>query len=170
MIAPYPKAKNVSEEFAAIEQTFKVIEDVIISIRRLKAMLELGNANVEQVFVKLNTSVDENMLKLFVEKLAKVKNLHIVQEKQEGCVCDVSDLSESYIELKGIDLSAIFTRLNNQKAKLEKEIAKLQGMLGNENFIKNAPKAVLEQNTQALELAQEKYAKIQNELKTLSQS
>ena len=133
-------------------------------------MLELGNANVEQVFVKLNISVDENMLKLFVEKLAKVTNLQIVEDKQMGCVCDVSDLSESYINLQGIDLSAILTRLNNQKAKLEKEIVKLQGMLGNENFIKNAPKAVLEQNIQALELAQEKYAKIQNELKTLTQS
>lgn len=168
MIAPYPKAQAVSKEFSTIEQTFRVIEDVIVSIRRLKAMLELGNASVEQVFVKPNVSIDENMLKLFVEKLAKVKNLHIVQSKQEGCVCDVSELSESYMNLQGIDLSAITTRLNNQKTKLEKEITKLQGMLGNENFIKNAPKAVLEQNTQALNLAQEKYAKIQNELKTLA--
>ena len=170
MIASYPKAKPISEEFSSIEQTFKVIEDVIVSIRRLKAMLELGNANVEEVFVKLNVSVDKDMLELFVCKLAKVTRLHIVQGKQEGCVCDVSELSESYMNLKDIDLSAIITRLNNQKAKLEKEIAKLQGMLGNENFIKNAPKAVLEQNTQALSLAQEKYAKIQNELKTLLQS
>ncbi len=170
MITPYPKAKPISEEFSSIEQTFKVIEDVIVSIRRLKAMLELGNANVEEVFVKLNVSVDKDMLELFVCKLAKVTRLHIVQGKQEGCVCDVSELSESYMNLKGIDLSAIITRLNNQKAKLEKEIAKLQGMLGNENFIKNAPKAVLEQNTQALNLAQEKYAKIQDELKTLLQS
>ncbi|CAM3383743.1 valine--tRNA ligase [Helicobacter labetoulli] len=170
MITPYPKAKPISEEFSSIEQTFKVVEDVIVSIRRLKAMLELGNANVEEVFVKLNVSVDKDMLELFVCKLAKVTRLHIVQGKQDGCVCDVSELSESYMNLKGIDLSAIIKRLNNQKAKLEKEIAKLQGMLGNENFIKNAPKAVLEQNTQALSLAQERYAKIQNELKTLLQS
>ena len=37
-------------------------------------------------------------------------------------------------------------------------------MLGNENFIKNAPKAVMEQNQSALHNAQEKLDKINAEL------
>ena len=55
-------------------------------------------------------------------------------------------------------------RLKRQKEKLEKEIAKLNGMLNNERFVANAPEAVITENKQALEDAQNKIAKVSREL------
>ena len=70
--------------------------------------------------------------------------------------------------MSGVDLAPIIERLNAQKLKLEKEIAKLSGMLNNERFVANAPKEVVEQNQKSLSDAKDKLAKIDEELKTLS--
>lgn len=164
MIHSYPKAMEKNEQHSQLERTFEVIQDVITSIRRLKAMLELGSTNIECIFVKLNAPFEHSLLEQFVCKLAKVKTLCITQQKPKDCVGDVSKYCECYIQLGEIDLQAIGTRLHNQRQKLEKEITKLQAMLGNENFIKNAPKAVMEQNQSALHNAQEKLDKINAEL------
>ncbi|NOZ91196.1 MAG: hypothetical protein GXO60_07945, partial [Epsilonproteobacteria bacterium] len=47
------------------------------------------------------------------------------------------------------------------------EIAKLNGMLNNEKFVANAPEHVVAQNKKALSEAEEKMAKIEDELKEL---
>ncbi|TLD96800.1 valine--tRNA ligase [Helicobacter jaachi] len=168
MIAPYPKARALDSNLAQIERDFNIIQDVIISIRRLKATLELGNAPVEKVYVKLNAALAKSLLEQFVCKLAKVAHLELVSDKIAGSVVDVSEYCECYMQLTGVDLSAITARLNNQKQKLEKDITKLQSMLSNEQFIKNAPPHVFEQNKQALSAAQEKYDKINAQLSAFS--
>ncbi|MCI7587696.1 MAG: hypothetical protein MSS71_07585, partial [Campylobacter sp.] len=67
----------------------------------------------------------------------------------------------------GIDTAPILKRLNAQKTKLEKEIAKLENMLNNEKFVANAPESVLKTNRQGLAAAKDKLAKVIDELKNL---
>lgn len=167
MVHAYPKAYELDSNLARNQSHFILIQDVIVSIRRLRAMLELGNKPLRRVFVKLSSECENEIFHQFVCKLSRVEEIVLVDSKVSGCVGDVSDLCECYIELDGIDLSAIYTRLHNQRAKLEKEIAKLESMLNNERFLKNAPQAVLEQNRSALTLAQQKLSKIQNEIHAL---
>ena len=167
MIAPYPKAEAESMQDIALQQSFYIIQDVIISIRRLRAMLELGLAPLNEVYVKLGDNVDTALLEQFVCKLTKVGAVHITHTKPKASVGDVGEFCECYIQLEGIDLSAITSRLSHQKQKCEKELQKLQSMLGNEKFIQNAPKAVLEQNRTNLQNTQEKYDKICAELDAL---
>ena len=80
---------------------------------------------------------------------------------------DKSERVESFIPLAGVDTSAIVARLNSQKGKLEKEIAKLEGMLGNEKFLANAPAEVLEKNREGLAAAKAKFEKVVSELANL---
>ncbi|RUM68699.1 MAG: hypothetical protein DSZ08_07755, partial [Sulfurovum sp.] len=67
-----------------------------------------------------------------------------------------------------IDMTPIITKLTRQKEKLEKEIQKLNGMLNNEKFVANAPEAVITENRQALEDAQNKIHKVSAELNNFS--
>lgn len=166
MISAYPKAHDMQDE--VLEQHFYVIQDVIVCIRRLRAMLELGLASIESIYIKLNNSIDNILLEQFVCKLAKVQSVCITQTKPKASVGDVGEFCECYIQLEGIDLSAIISRLQSQKQKCEKELQKLQSMLNNEKFIQNAPKAVLEQNRVNLQNTQEKYDKICTELNALT--
>lgn len=82
-------------------------------------------------------------------------------------VRDVSQNVESFIALSGIDTAPIIARLQSQKIKLEKEILKLENMLGNEKFVTNAPQEVLQTNQTGLNNAKTKLEKILSELKSL---
>jgi valyl-tRNA synthetase len=103
----------------------------------------------------------------FIEKLAKVDRVELVSSKPEPAVADVSDHLESYISTAEIDMGPILAKLEKQKAKLEKEIMKLSGMLNNEKFIANAPAHVVEENRKALAEAEQKLEKVKGELEAL---
>jgi len=100
-----------------------------------------------------------------IEKLGKVEELTFVDAKIDNCVTDVSDNLETFISTDDVDMLAIIGKLTKQKEKLEKEIAKLNGMLNNERFVANAPEQVIAENRQALSDAVEKMAKVEGELK-----
>lgn len=164
MIMSYPK---VGQGDAQIEKIFNLIIESIISIRRAKATIDIANQSIDKAYIKLNNELNLSKYEAFITKLAKVKNVEFISEKRSDCVCDVSDNLEVFIPLSGVDLSAIVQRLNAQKEKLSKEIAKLNAMLGNEKFVANAPKEVVEQNKKALFEAENKLQKVQDELKSL---
>ena len=107
------------------------------------------------------------MIRPFIEKLAKVENLSFIDNKLENSVTDVSDNLESFISTEDIDMSATIAKLTRQKEKLEKEIAKLNGMLSNKRFIENAPKSVVENSQKSLKDATDKLAKVREELKKI---
>ena len=123
--------------------------------------------------MRLNAPIDSALLTLFVSKLARIENLTILDSTSPNpteCISDVGEMTQSFVELSGIDVSAIITRLTSQELKLQKEITKLSTMLENPNFVKNAPAQVLEQNRSALTNAKDKLQKVQNELHTLQRS
>ncbi len=162
MVLPYPKVTEIDE---AIAEQFNLAIEAIVSLRRCKTLIERGNQRIEKAAVKFNKPADTALLKPFIEKLAKVDEVEFVEAKLPNCVTDVSDSLESMISTDDIDMSAIIGKLTKQKEKLEKEIAKLSGMLNNEKFVANAPEKVIAENRQALEEAQAKLEKVESELK-----
>jgi valyl-tRNA synthetase len=109
--------------------------------------------------------MNTQIMKPFIERLAKVEEIEFVVAKVANAVTDVSDNLEVYIPTNEIDLSAIISKLTKQKEKLEKEVNKLHGMLSNERFVANAPLAVITENKEALANAQNKLEKVEAELK-----
>ena len=167
MIMQYPfKTKQRKEE-----AKFEIIMDAIVSIRRAKVLVDLANQRVEKAFVKIDglSESDQEMMRPFIEKLAKVDNISFTEEKIENAVSDIADKCETFIPTASIDLAPIIAKLTKQDEKLQKEIGKLQGMLGNERFVANAPADVLEKNKAALAEAQAKQAKVQEQLHSLKQ-
>ncbi len=164
MVMSYPKSAKQDEE---IEATFALIIEAIVSVRRAKATIDLANKKIDFAYIKLNKSAPKALFETFVPNLARVEKIEFVDEKQKDCITDVSDNLEVFIPTGSIDLSPIIARLESQKTKLEKEVMKLDGMLNNENFVKNAPPQVLEQNRSGLSDAKEKLEKIEAELKSL---
>ncbi|AQW87621.1 valyl-tRNA synthetase [Campylobacter pinnipediorum subsp. caledonicus] len=165
MVKPYPN--NIKRDFE-IERKFGLIIEAIISIRRAKASVELGNSKVAKAYIKLNKNSDDisdyiNYIKL----LAKSEEVLFCSDNQEKSVRDVSENLECFVPLVGIDMSAMINRLNQQKNKLEKEIVKLSNMLNNEKFIASAPENVVKTNKDALQSATDKFNKIEEELKNL---
>ncbi|MGG7047963.1 MULTISPECIES: valine--tRNA ligase [unclassified Campylobacter] len=165
MVQSYPS--NVSRDIK-IEQNFEYIIEAIVSVRRAKATVELGNSKIKKAFIKLN---DKNSglseFTNYIKLLAKCEEIEFSDENIANSAVDVSENLSTFIPLEGIDTSAMKERLNSQKNKLEKEIAKLSAMLNNEKFVASAPKNVVETNREALQNAEEKFAKVCGELKAI---
>ncbi|KIM10553.1 MAG: valyl-tRNA synthetase [Sulfuricurvum sp. PC08-66] len=162
MVSRYPAQGDVD---SAIEKTFAIIMDAIVSIRRAKAIVDLGGT-IPTAYVRAQ-GVDTALAAPFIERLAKVEKVTFVTDKVADAMSDVGEYCEVYIPKGDIDFAPIITRLENQKLKLDKEIAKLDGMLSNERFVANAPQNVLESNRQALAEANEKMNKIDAQLLSL---
>jgi len=164
MVKSYPS--DISRDME-IEKVFELVIEAIVSIRRAKATIDMPSQKIESCSIKLNDKIDLSKALPFIKLLGKSSEINFVTEKLENAVRDVSDNLEVFIPLSGVDLTPIIERLNNQKVKLEKEIAKLDGMLSNERFVANAPVEVVETNKKALEDARAKMAKIDEELESL---
>jgi len=162
MVQAYPEVSEADDE---VINQFDLIMEAIVSVRRCKTLIDKGNQKIEKASLKMPSGSDLAMMKPFIEKLAKVEEITFVEEKLTKCVTDVSDNLETFISTDDIDLSAIIGKLTKQKEKLEKEIAKLNGMLSNEKFVANAPEQVIATNKQALSDAIQKLEKVEAELK-----
>lgn len=159
MISKFPVAEERDEK---IEKKFLLVIEAIVSIRRAKATIELGNSKIAKAFIK--SDFDLSGASEFIKLLAKCENVEFVSEKVANSIADVSQNLTSFIELSGVDTSEILKRLNAQKVKLEKEISKLENMLSNENFVSHAPAAVIETNRNGLNSAKEQLEKVQSEI------
>ncbi len=162
MISHFPRAQAQSTE---IEKEFSLIKDAIISIRRLKIMLDL-KAETE-IYIKAEIKNPE-LFNTFVSKLAKVKQCLITPSKPANSIGDIGELCECFVILEEINLDALIVRLENQKKKLEAEVSKLSSMLNNTNFVKNAPQEIIASNQEALQNAKAKLEKIELQLQTLT--
>jgi len=165
MVMNFPK--DVAQNKDA-EHMFAIIEEAITAIRRAKVIIDMGNSKIAKAYVKLDENMDITIAKPFIEKLGKVEDVEFVVAKVANSITDVSDNLEVYIPTDEIDMSPIINKLSKQKEKLEREIAKLNGMLSNEKFVANAPEAVVAENKAALEAASDKLSKVSTELETLS--
>lgn len=167
MIATYPIEITQDKN---IEAEFELIKDAIVSIRRVKMLLDIGNKQIPNAFIRINRNIENvEMLKKFVAKLAKVTSVEITAIKPTNCVCDVSQYCESYLSLEEIDLHPIKKRLQSQKDKFETEVLKLSTMLNNKNFVQNAPKEVLTNTQKNFEDAQKKLSQIKEEYEKINQ-
>ena len=165
MLMRYPSKTKQRKE----EETFEVIMDAIVSIRRAKVLVDLANQKIEKAFVKIDglSEKSKEMMKPFIIKLAKVEVLEFTESKVENAVSDISDKCETFIPTDSIDLTPIITKLERQDEKLQKEIGKLNGMLNNERFVANAPEDVLEKNRTQLADATAKREKVLEQLSSL---
>lgn len=167
MIEKFPTYK---ENIAKIIE-FDVIKDIVISIRRAKTIIDFANKEIPLCYIKLNLNLNNlnyELLKIFIPKLSKCKNIEFIKTAPKNCLFDIGNEAEIYIPIKNINVNEIIEKLTNKKEKITKEKEKLESLINNKNFIKNAPKDLVESNKIALSEKIEKIEKIENEISLLN--
>lgn len=163
MIESFPKQC----EFVYDINDFDILKDIITTIRRAKIIIDYANKAIPLSYIKLNKSINIDLIYTFVPKLAKSIKVEIIETKMDNCVFDIGEFCEIYIPTNNIDISNLIDKLNNKKTKILKEIYKLESTLNNPKFISNAPKELIKSNEVALNLAKDKLEKIDLELNVL---
>ena len=100
--------------------------------------------------------------------MAAVSEL-IIQDSKDGIADDMVSVvvpdATVYLPLEDlIDFAQEIERLEKEDNKLKKEIARAEGMLGNEKFVSKAPKAKVEEEREKLEKYRQMLAQVQERL------
>jgi valyl-tRNA synthetase len=143
MLQAYPKAdlEKIDEEAEAWVATLKT---AVEACRSLRGEMSISPA----AKVPLIASGDASQLAAYapyLKSLAKLENVDIVAELPEADA-PIMLASDFKLMLKvEIDVVAEKERLGKEIARLQGEISKANGKLGNESFVARAPAAVVEQ-------------------------
>jgi len=148
MLQPYPLAEATArDEQAEAEVTW--LKGVIVAIRNIRGEMDISPARAIPVLLRNGSDDDRALLQrnqAYLTRLAKLESIQWLEAEAQPPAAATQLLGEMEIlvPLAGlIDVAAEVTRL-------EKEIAKLRGMLeginkklANASFVANAPEAVV---------------------------
>jgi valyl-tRNA synthetase len=164
----YPRA----DEFAIDETASAEIEwfkAVLTGVRKIRSEMNISPGKTIPLLLADGDAEDRRRVQKFasqIEFLARCEAPHWLAAgaPEPAAAAAVVGNLRVLIPLEGlIDLGAERTRLNKEIARIEGEIKKCEGKLGNANFVDHAPAAVVEQertrladwNTQATALREQ---------------
>jgi valyl-tRNA synthetase len=147
-LAPFPQADEKQFNLAA-ETEMAILQDLIVSIRNLRAELKVE----PKVKVPIEVFAHESQIRVMiehnhgaVERLASVENIKFVEgslAKHAGAR-STARFDVHVIYERKIDVGAECDRLKKELEKLERGIGSGQKQLGNEQFLAKAPTNVVE--------------------------
>ena len=110
----------------------------------------------------------------YIKHLARIAEVEItdnINKAAEGSIAPVAIVDDYKLMLVvEIDVEAERARLTKEATRLEGEIKKAQGKLGNERFVSKAPEAVVAQERERLESFTKLLEKVNEQLAKLPQA
>ena len=168
VIATWPSPEY---RFKKDEERVEIVKEIIRGIRNVKAELNIPPSTPVEVFVRSdNDKLMETIGKMAasIRQLAKVSEIHSTSEAPSGCVSFFLPGIEVYVKVgELIDVESEISRIMKKLKSIEKDIQKLEKKLANENFLKKAPKEVVEKNRAELEELKEVFEKLSGTLQQL---
>lgn len=168
VIASWP---SIEYRFKKDEERVEIVKEIIRGIRNVKAELNISPSTPVEVFVRSN---DDKLMETIgkmassIRQLAKVSEIHSTSEAPSGCVSFFLPGIEVYVKVgELIDVESEISRIMKKLKSIEKDIKKLEKKLANENFLKKAPKEVVEKNRAELEELKEVFEKLSGTLQQL---
>jgi valyl-tRNA synthetase len=149
MRSSYPSGLT---RYADAEEKMNYIIDAITGIRSVRGELNISPSLEIRADIKAHSEETAHLLKdnsIVLKKLSRAKEINIgtAVERSKGSAVSVKSGMDIYIPIEGLlDVAAEINRLNKEMSKIEESISFLNKKLQNEDFLKNAPKHVLEKD------------------------
>ena len=167
---PQMPAEGVDQDALADIEWFK---KVIVGIRNIRGEMDISPNKPLSVMLRNATAEDEQRfetLSLYVTRMAKLDDVKVLGQDETAppSASAIVGEMEVLIPMAGlIDKDAELARISKAMEKIEKDVARTQGKLNNENFVSKAPKAVIEKEKQKLADASQQLAKLQEQYKSI---
>ena len=164
-------AYGVPEEHRAeASERVAAIYESVSRVRNLKAEYNLAaNRNVRLIVKPAGEWVEGEGATVALLCGAKEIEFATNYEAPKGTPVAVTDIGEVYLPLEGlVDVEAERKRIEGEKEKVMKEIARSGGMLNNPRFVENAKPEVVEKERERLADWEEKMAQLEELLAALS--
>ena len=173
MISSWPVYTD-ERNFAKEEKEIEIMKEAIRGIRNVRTSMNVAPSKKAQVFVvsdkpEMRAIFEEG--KLFFASLAYASEVNIQTDKTgiaDDAVSVVIANANIYIPFAElVDIAQEIERLEKEEKRLAGELARVNGMLNNQNFVSKAPaskieeeKAKLEKYTQMMEQVKERLAQL----------
>ena len=175
MIAQWP-VYDETWNFPVAERIVDHYKEIIRGVRNIRAEMNVPNSRKAKVYVVCE---DEELCTGFAylrdaaQNMAAVNEL-IIQRTKEGIADDMVSVvvpdASVYLPLEDlIDFAQEIERLDKEETRLNKEIARAEGMLGNEKFVSKAPESKVQEERKKLEKYRQMLTEVQERLAGLKQ-
>jgi valyl-tRNA synthetase len=147
-LAPYPQANEKQFDLAA-ETEMAILQDLIVSVRNLRAELKVEPKVKVPIEVFAHEPAIRKMIEQnhgAVERLGNVEKITFVETSlaNRAGARGTARFDVHVIYERKIDVAAECERLRKELEKIEKELANNQKQLGNPQFVAKAPEKVVE--------------------------
>jgi valyl-tRNA synthetase len=174
-IAAYPKVQPERIDEAAIAHMAK-LKHLVDACRNLRGEMNVSPATRLPMFALLGSPAEAGFMRdaaPVLQALAKLNEVRVFEDEAAWAAAaqaaPVAVVGDARICLfMEIDLAAEKARLGKELTRLEGEIVKANGKLGNESFVARAPAAVIDQERKRLADFEATVAKIKDQLTRLS--
>jgi len=174
-IAAYPVSQPERIDEAAIAHVAK-LKQLVDACRNLRGEMRVSPATRLPLFAIAGSSAEAAFMTQaapVLQALAKLSEVRVFEDEAAWAAAaqaaPVAVVGEARICLfMEIDVAAEKARLGKELARLEGEIVKAYGKLGNESFVARAPAAVIEQERKRLADFEATLDKVRDQLERLS--
>ncbi|APP76545.1 valine--tRNA ligase [Xanthomonas vesicatoria] len=148
----FPQVGDVeTSSYASAETDVEWLKSMVSALRRVRSELNVPPSKQVQLLLQAGTAEDRTRVSRFASQLSFLLKLDTIDWLDAGhdtppaATAIVGELT-LLVPLEGlVDMEAERTRLDKEIKRVESEIGKCNGKLGNATFVQNAPAAVVEQ-------------------------
>ncbi|GEA12583.1 valine--tRNA ligase [Alteromonas sp. KUL49] len=176
-------ASIMTQAFPAVEaakQDAQVLSDIewvktfIVGIRNIRGEMDISPNKPLNALLKNVSDEDARLLddaKAFLDKLSKLESVTVLKDGEQAPASATALVGEMevLIPMAGlIDKEAELARITKAMDKVEKDVARTRGKLGNEKFVGKAPEAVIEKERTKLAEGEKQLEKLKEQYDTIA--
>ncbi|HKE94247.1 MAG TPA: valine--tRNA ligase [Povalibacter sp.] len=175
MLQRYPHHTDFPIDQAA-EDAITPIKAVILGVRQIRGQLDVARSRQIPIHVKAASAEEWRLIEAnaaLIQALANVSGISPIADESAlpPTAMQLVDGQAIHAPLASLidDPDAELARLAKRKAKTVQEIAKCEAKLGNQNFVANAPPAVVEQERARIADFRDEIAQIEEQERRVAQ-
>ena len=172
MLQPYPAPENYPTDQQS-EQELDWVRGFVLGIRQIRGEMNISPGHALPVVLQGASRMDTELLAKhdrLLERLARLESVTVLGEDESAPPAATALLGEMRIlvPMAGlIDVSAEIARLSRQRDKLKSELDRCTKKLANENFVNNAPVAVVEKERARIEEFSKSMEQLEDQLQVI---
>ncbi|WP_334031912.1 valine--tRNA ligase [Alteromonas sp. P256] len=173
MVQPFPEVDSAKQDDTVLAD-IEWVKKFIVGIRNIRGEMDISPNKPLNALLKNVSDSDALRLdaaKAFLDKLSKLESVTILTKDDTAPASATALVGEMeiLIPMAGlIDKDAELARISKAMEKVDKDVSRTRGKLGNEKFVSNAPEAVIEKERAKLDEGEKALAKLKEQYDTIA--